>query len=162
MKPWTLLICVTFFLMSCHPANDSVEKNTNKISEKAAKQDSPDCIKAWNKFCDYLSVCDTAGAKSILSFPLKTRGILDSDPYINYTEKEYMTVINLFFKQQIDAIPCDRSFAEKLKKYQASNLYPNCDDTTARIGDAVFEKVNGKWKINFLYVDTAEGARVYH
>ena len=129
---------------------------------KAVDQDSLAFIKAWNKFCDQLAACDTQGAKSMLSFPLKTRGVLDTDPYFSYTEKDCMKAIFKFFEQQMDASPCDKDFAEKLKNYRETNLYPNCNGKTARIGDAVFEKIQGEWKLNFLYVDAAEGARIYH
>lgn len=166
MKTKLIVLCSIGLLMAACQSKDKklvVESEKTGLAEsvKTVDQDSLAFIKAWDQFCDRLSVCDTQGAKSMLSFPLKTRGVLDTDPYFSYTEKDCMKPIFKFFEQQLDARPCDKDFAEKLKKYRAGDLYPNCFGGTARIGDAVFTKIHGEWKLNFLYVDTAEDTRVY-
>ena len=111
-------IFAIMILTGCHSGSGNDIARSANISDKPAKinTDSLEYIKPWLQFCDYLSLCDTAGAKSMIQFPLKTRGVLDSDPYISYTEKNWMGPINLYFKQQLGVVPCESGFAEKLKR----------------------------------------------
>jgi hypothetical protein len=91
---------------------------------------------------------DSVALKSMTRFPLKTRGDLDTDPIIEYAEKDFIKIFNDFL-QRPTGTNINNLNESQLELLTKTNYLEPAE--SHRIGDMVFEKVDDKWNLVFIY-----------
>jgi hypothetical protein len=123
------------------------------ITQTEAKRYIMDFPEFWRKFRTAVLKYDTTQIIEMTVFPFHTRGELDSDPDVEYNNKEFSVVFNYYLKQfsgQLAGTEETSEFEEikkmdTIKKTVVNNGY-------ARIGDLVFNKTSEGWKLVFVYL----------
>ena len=79
-------------------------------------------------------------------FPLEARGASDSDPVVRQDQTQFKATMSRILAQDSGTRPepdTVRQFIERTNTVNASNVEP--DGGAARVGDFVFERVDGSW-----------------
>jgi hypothetical protein len=160
------LVITTSFLLSCnneHATNDSSQKNDSVLNTTTSSitntSDSThkDFILFWGKFRTAVINNDSAQLILLSDFPIQTRGPLDNDPVIEYSRQKFTFVFNAFLNQFSGEWSGKDNDSGKTEFDVIKNWgIPNRKDIMAeqaRIGDMIFFKIDGKWKLSFLYLE---------
>lgn len=126
--------------------------NVQPISSENTK----DFIPFWQDFRQMVISKDFQKIQEHVKFPLQTRSTLDESPIVKFQKKDFPKLFKEFLKQMSGLNPTNLNETESefinrkdtldLKKDQLSG-------TEARIGNMVFQKQKGKWKLKFLYLE---------
>ncbi len=146
-----------FVILGCQNSKTSNADNEVKADSLIADIE-PEIIQSKNHLYDFniflgafkkaILDKDSVALKSMTRFPLKTRGDLDTDPIIEYVEKDFMNIFNDFLQR-----PTGTNIND-LNESQLELLTKTNDSEPGdyhRIGDMVFEKVDDKWNLVFIY-----------
>ncbi|MCE9501197.1 MAG: hypothetical protein K8R21_11975, partial [Leptospira sp.] len=93
------------------------------------------------------------------SHPLKTRGMMDDDPIHKIPKKDFQKFIHAFSGQPSGLNSSDLNETEAGFVKRSGKIDPKKDqisENDARIGNMVFKKTDGKWKLVLIYFDEAE------
>jgi hypothetical protein len=113
----------------------------------------------WEVFRKAIIENDTVKLKELTNFPLKAHGYQDSDPIIEVSKDDFLKVFNKCLKEQTVVDKIDGSILEHIKRL--SNLRLSNELVTEeaylswqRVGNMEFEKLNNKWMLTAIYIDT--------
>jgi hypothetical protein len=155
IKRYTTILMGSLLMISCQnkntsklnqpPAKDSTERRDSMVAvtQTEAKRYIMDFPEFWRKFRTAVLKYDTTQIIEMTVFPFHTRGELDSDPDVEYNNKEFSVVFNYYLKQfsgQLAGTEETSEFEEikkmdTIKRTVVNNGY-------ARIGDLVFNKTS--------------------
>ena len=92
---------------------------------------------------------------SLVVYPVKAHGILDSDPVKKYDAARFKKWWPVFLKQEDGVADTHGGFIKKYERLP-DNECAYCKPDYCRINDLVFKKMNGKWKLVELYMNGEE------
>ena len=142
MKAFALFIVI----LSC--SNRQVDKIMTDVAE--APKSSDDFFIFWTQFSEAVISKDAAKIILLTKLPIETRGPFDSDPIIFYEGEEFITVFNKFLNQSTGTN--SSNFREtELDLIQGTITPSRSVLRTKRIGDMMFNLVEGQWRLVFLF-----------
>jgi hypothetical protein len=106
----------------------------------------------WREMQNCLVQNDIKGLQKLITFPLTSRGMLDSEPIIKYNSQSFLEPINQYFLQQIDCTINDEIFPDRFKRFVTETPI-SYGSKTIRVGDMEFKKDVGKWKLYLIYLN---------
>ncbi|MFM2226102.1 MAG: hypothetical protein RJA07_2304 [Bacteroidota bacterium] len=132
--------------------NRSVIKNENSIIQLESTSQKEFKI-FWKKFRATIIKNDSTNIISLTQFPLETRGEMDSDSIIKYDKKDFAKVLHAFLYSTSGVIQGSQ-LDEIIQTENPDNKYVLKD--WARVTDFQFRRINGKWRLTFLYLNTRD------
>jgi len=107
----------------------------------------------WTNFQKAVVSNDFQKLIKLTKFPLKARGPQDEDKIVKYKESEFNIVFQTFLKEDTELDLTELDLIKKLEKFDSTNtkdfaIYKN----GARVGEMEFNKIDGQWKLTFLYL----------
>lgn len=173
-KKALIILLLSFILVSCNSVpktnnSDSSEKKDSQIEHQSVKQEnvskqddkkdnvavnSSDINVFWSRFRTLSLNKDFKGMKNFVQFPLETRGPLDSDPIIKYSEDKFEEVMTAYFYGE-SGMELKETNLDYMKKHEKldSTVLTVISKNEVRIGNMKFKLVNDSWKLAFLYLD---------
>lgn len=136
------------------PAKDTVQQ-TREVRENA----EAGFAGFWTRF----RAAALAGNYTELSrytvFPLQTRGLMDNQPVITYSEGEFAALFKLFLQtstglntDNFDETQADYIKANPTITFNTGKLPLMHDNKTAAVASMEFENTSAGWKLKFLYL----------
>jgi hypothetical protein len=102
----------------------------------------------WAKFRNAVIANDYATLKSLTQFPLIVKGTLDSDPIKKYKNDQFIFIFKHYLKQS-------NTMEDILETEKVPDqIYTAESQTIHRLSDMQFKKVNGKWELVLIYIET--------
>ncbi len=141
-------------------SNTKIDVNSCGDENKQKEQD--DFLPFWIEYREIVIKMDSNKLIKITKFPLTVRGYEDSDPIIKISKSDFWSIFNVFLNtgggvldiNNLDDIATNNldfikrsSNAENTLRYEQNSNYH-------QIGDNVFEKIEGKWMLTLIYLDT--------
>lgn len=105
----------------------------------------------WQTFRQAVLSSDKVLIKSLTAFPLKYRGSSDSDPVVKISQDQFDKVFPLFLKQWSGEDLEGSTELDYIKKTVRSS--GQVINGRIRIGDMIFYLNQGKWELNFIYLN---------
>lgn len=118
-------------------------------SNKTSKTEDLDFDKFWEDFRNSVLNIekDTSSIMNFVNFPLETKGDDEYSPIIRYNRNEFISIFKDYLSRPVGPNPKDHETAfYSIKKQKKAKL-----DASNRIDDMIFKKVDGNWKLTFLY-----------
>ena len=141
MKATTVLLLI--FSCSGRPGNT--------VAQNQGSQNKNDDFQLfWSQFRESILSTDTSRIISLTKFPIETRGPLDSDSTIFYKREDFITIFNKFLKSHSGSINFNETESDVIQKTAIVN---SSDQLTRRVGDMIFGKVEGHWKLVFIFTE---------
>jgi hypothetical protein len=107
----------------------------------------------WTVFREAVLSRDYDAIAEFVNFPLETRGDLDGDPIITVGIEKFEDVFSAF----LELLNGDRTWYHTNFYDVEQNMYfSHYGNESARAGNMEFEKINGEWKLTFIYIDGDE------
>jgi hypothetical protein len=103
----------------------------------------------WHRFRAVALTKDWDALAAVTAFPLTTRGVLDRDPVYHVNRTEFKKVFRTFLAEW--AIPGGNQLGFIRSITDVSQRKGTSTDTV-RIGDMIFRRVKGKWRLDTLYM----------
>lgn len=123
------------------------------ISVFAAKPSAK--VKFWNSFRDSFLKEDFKNLEVMTKFPVEVKGAEDADPKFSVKKDHFKSCLALIYPRDIGMGKFDKThkdYINELKDLPETEGGKN----QFRIGDLVFEKNLGKFKLVRFYLDTSE------
>ncbi|MCL2130972.1 MAG: hypothetical protein FWH36_00735 [Lentimicrobiaceae bacterium] len=160
-------VCQNSSIVSDNESNNSIlaEAETD-YSNDEKKHEEDDFLPFWIEYREAVLEMDTNKLIKITNFPLTVKGYEDNDPVLKVSINDFFFIFDIFLNtgggvldiNNLDDLAMNnldfikRSLnAEHTLRYEQNSNYQ-------RIGDQVFEKIEGKWILTLIYTDTKEWA----
>jgi len=164
MKKYTAIgILALGLLAACGNKPTQTDKGSTDSTQTATtpKTDETDFAVFWTSFRNAVEGNDFAALKQRTVFPLQTRGPMDGQPTVTYTEAEFEKLFNLFLDSptglSTDFSETNRSYikAHPQIKFTDDGRIPlmNADGKTATVTSMEFKLTPEGWKLVFLYLE---------
>ena len=148
-----ILIAILFQICACNQKkkkNDGSAKESNLIDYK---QIDTTFGFFWANFQKAAINNDFQTLIKLTIFPLETRGPQDEDKIVKYDESEFKIVFETFLKEDTEPDLTEFDLLKKLVNFDSKNqkdftIYKD----EARVGEKEYKKINGQWKLRFLYL----------
>jgi hypothetical protein len=117
--------------------------------------------KFWSEFRTAALVNDKAKIASMAQFPFRTRGTDDSDPIMKHNKKAFFRIWDRLLAQDPGLSPepdTTRRLLERKTSITSQDVTISGKRSSARVGNLVFTKVQGKWLFTFAYLDEPMGS----
>jgi hypothetical protein len=169
-KKFILVLTFSFILsctlISCGNISEYKSPESQEVSsENNGSEDGfSDIAGFWSNFRNAVINNNIEEVKKHTKFPLKTRGPMDEDRVFEYGEDEFNKMFSDFLSldagingvdKQIDYIKNNEIFTfvtqEEYRKANGGRKLVSVSDN-ARIGEMVFDVVDGEWKLSFIYM----------
>ena len=156
----SLIILLSIFLFySCSEKIDQRSIESFQVNSKNVSESQPVALDTsvekfssfWKTFRQAVLTSDIVLIKSLSAFPLKYRGSSDFDPVVKISKGQFGEVFPLFLKQW-SGEDLDGSIEFD---YIKNTVRPSKQVIKGKIrmGNMIFYLINGKWKLNFLYLN---------
>lgn len=112
--------------------------------------------KFWSEFRAAALANDKARIASMVQFPFRTRGNDDSDPIVLHSKASFFRIWDKLLAQDPGLSPgldTTRRFLERKTTVTSKDITIRGSKSSARVGDFVFTKVQGKWMFTFAYLN---------
>ena len=122
--------------------------------QTGAETEAKDFQAFWTEFRQAIKANDKDKVVSMTRFPFKTRGETDSDPVKTHTKESFLKIWDEMLKADPGLSPetdTMRRFVERKATITSKDL--GSGKGSVRIGNFVFEKVQGKWLFTMAYLD---------
>lgn len=155
MKTHIQLVILTLLLCSCGQApnkealNTTDSVSTNPISHNPENSTNESFKNFWQTFRRAVLDRDTNTLISLTTFPIETRGPMDSDAIVSYSKTNFTKVFDLYLLQGSGLE--EGSELDYIKKVDI----PDTSDysaESARIGNLQFSYQNKRWSLTFIYL----------
>lgn len=126
------------------------------LPAEAAAVPAGDFAKFWDDFRSAVLQGRAAQTAALTHFPFKTRGTMDDDPVVAHDRPWFLrSYKNLL---AVDPGLSDGPWTMRKLIEQTTGAVANdaVSGNRARIGDFLFEKINGRWWFTFAYFDENE------
>ena len=149
IKLITLFLIVGIGIPACTPETD-----THKAFESATRNETPGAAKEiaefWSAFKKAVESENYQKILELSTIPFVTRGTMDDDPVIALDQTAFLANINAILTTDpgITATPTTQK-----KLVSQTKILKEKGGGFARVGDLVFNKVNGQWKFTRAYID---------
>lgn len=128
--------------------------------EKIQRDD--DFLPFWIAYRDAVLEMDSNQLIKIIKFPLILMGYEDNDPIIKVSKSDFFFVFNIFlntggcalYANNLDDIAINNLDFIKRSLNARNTLRYEQHANYHAIGDQVFEKIEGKWMLTSIYIDT--------
>lgn len=131
------------------PTKPLASVSIDSISKIPVDRSSKDFTVFWRTYRQAILNKDTIAIFALTKFPIETRGPMDSDPVVKYPQNIFKKILPIFL-----ALESGISEGTELDLIKSTTV-PASDDVsgeTARIGNSVFDLVDGQWRLTFLYL----------
>jgi hypothetical protein len=103
----------------------------------------------WKRFRQAALARDAEAAASLARFPFRTRGELDSDPWVSHPRGDFAALFLRLLAQDTGLTAMEESTADLIARTKS------LDETGkghARLASLVFERVDGSWTFTAAYL----------
>lgn len=154
----SLLFLSVIFFASC--GNQTAENKTEEPKQEINTSSEQDFPNFWTAFRKAVIENNMGEIKKRTSFPLQTRGEMDGDPIVTFSENEFDNMFVVFLESPTGLNPSN--FNETQKQYIQANkkitfneykVPMMADSVTAAITSMEFKKGDDGWKLGFLYLN---------
>jgi hypothetical protein len=111
-----------------------------------------DFFSFWKGFRKAVIDSDTSKIILTTNFPFQTRGPLDDDPIVKYSNGKFLQVFKAFLNQWTGQGLNDTTELDDIKRTVSPDKN-NIQKDIARVGDLVFNKTDKGWKLVFAYLN---------
>jgi hypothetical protein len=140
--------------------NFGCNETTSKKDRTAKSSDIVDVAQTdttfgffWKNFQKAIVSNDFQMLINLTNFPLETRGPQDIDKIVKYDESEFNIVFQTFLKESSVPDLTELDLIKKLEKFDLTNEKDfTVSDDWARVGEMEFKRIDGQWKLTFLYL----------
>jgi hypothetical protein len=140
----TLLTIVLLFALSL---GGSFAGSTQ--DETAAK----DFQAFWTEFRQAVMANDKEKLASMTRFPFKTRGTMDSDPVKKHAKEAFLNILDKLLRSDPGLSAEPETMRQLIERQTTVTSKEAPTKSSARIGDFVFEKAQGKWLFTMAFWD---------
>lgn len=151
---------LSLFLFGCgngKPADSTVPADSTQTQTSAPAE--TDFATFWTRFREAAVAGNFAELTKRTVFPLKTRGLMDEQPVVTYTENEFETLFKLFLQTptglnagNFDETQLDYIKANPTLTFSENKLPMMHGNKTAAVVSMEFENTPEGWKLTFLYL----------
>jgi hypothetical protein len=106
----------------------------------------------WGRFRLAVLRSDTSQVIQVTEFPLETRGPNDDDTTIEFNKERFVSFFNVYLKQYSGMDLQGSTELDGIKKTETPKKTEFGKDQ-ARVGDLVFMRIAGGWKLIFAYLN---------
>jgi len=109
----------------------------------------------WSKFRKAVIDKNYDTLKSLTQFPLIVKGTLDGDPIKRFKSDKFIFIFKHYLKQNNTTVT-----GNALDDIVETEIIPDKDFSETHISDVrfsdmEFKRINGKWKLYFIYIETS-------
>lgn len=141
-------------------SNPKTNVKSNGDEDKRKEQD--DFLSFWIEYRDNVMKMDSNKLIDITKFPLTVRGHEDGDPILKISKSDFWNIFNVFLNtgggvldiNNLDDIATNNMDFIKRSPNAENTLRYEQNSNYHHIGDNVFEKIDGKWMLTLIYLDT--------
>lgn len=126
--------------------NDSAQASAAMTSEK---------IKFWKSFRHLFLEEDFKKLAGVAAFPIEVRGTEDSDPRFSLNQEHFKKCFALIYPRDVGIAKFEKSHRDYIFELKELPETEGSKDQL-RVGDLIFEKKSGKFKLVRFYLDTSE------
>lgn len=141
------------------PADPAPSKDSTHTQAPTPAPAETDFAVFWTHFREAALAGDYAGLAKRTRFPLQSRGMMDEQPVVTYTEAEFEKLFGLFLKtptglnaNNFDETQLDYIKANPTLKFSETKLPMMQGNKTAAVTSMEFENTPQGWKLTFLYL----------
>jgi hypothetical protein len=130
------------------------ETDTHKAFESTINNKTPgapeEIAEFWTAFKKAVASENYQNILELSTIPFATRGTMDDDPVIALDQTAFLANINAILTTDpgITTTPTTQA-----KLVSQTKILIDQGDGFARVGDLVFNKINGQWKFTRAYID---------
>ena len=108
----------------------------------------------WNVFRNAVLKNDFKKLDSLTSFPLIVKGTLDRDPIKRFTRDKFQFIFKHYLKQNNGDL--SGTALDDIKRTERVGATDNnaASMKLIRVSDMIFRKINSRWKLYLVYIDT--------
>jgi hypothetical protein len=140
---------VTLRILSVAAVSLALLAPTSCAQSEGKRAAGDDFQKYWSDFRAAAVSKDVDKVAALTRFPFKTKGILDSDPQKTYDAAGFRKLFPKLLEQDTGLRP----EPEPMLRYIERTTAPAAKGDSARVGQFVFEKAQGKWQFALAYVE---------
>ncbi|MBK9391139.1 MAG: hypothetical protein IPN68_13460 [Bacteroidetes bacterium] len=155
------IILIAIILISCSFACfNNKEKQTNKVDSKSILEiELSDIFQTyWKDFREAVINSDSLKLLTLTNFPLKSHGVMDSDPQILINSKNFYYYFQICLNEETGMsinFETNLDFIKKIDKITDYKFYTK-NREWQRINQMEFQKINNYWRLTLIYFDTAD------
>ena len=142
-----------FHFLGCNETKNRGESSVKKTDLVDFEKTDTTFEFFWNNFQKAVINNDLQTLIKLSHFPIETRGPQDEDEIVKYDESEFNIVFQTFLKENTAPDLTELDLIKKLEKFDSKNKRDfSVYKDEARVGEMEFKKINGHWKLRFLYL----------
>lgn len=140
----------------------NTKTDENSYADESWQKEQDDFLPFWIEYREMVMKMDSNKLMEITRFPLILKGNEDDDPIIKISKSEFWSVFNEFLNtgggvldiNDLDDIATNNMDFIKRSPNAENTLRYEQNPNYHQIGDNVFEKIDGKWMLTLIYLDT--------
>lgn len=135
------------------PSVDAEQSSSESMSPAvtATVKDDTGFSAFWRQFRAAVLANNFEKLKSMTQFPLETRGLYDSDPYISISEDQFADMFSSYLNE-FSGMNLTDTVYDYIKRYKNAEL-SWLGNTSASVSSMEFKKVDDQWKLTFIYTE---------
>ena len=153
-------------LLSDNESNNAIHAEMEIVSngDENKQKEEDDFLPFWIKYRETVLEMDSNKLIGMTSFPLTVMGNEDNDPVLKVSKDDFFFIFNTFLNtgggvldiNNLDDLAINNLDFIKRSVNAEHTLRYKQNFNYQRIGDQVFEKIEGKWMLVLIYTDTKE------
>ena len=136
--------------------------NTKIDGDESRQKEQDDFLPFWIEYREMVMKMDSNKLITITKFPLTVKGYEDDDPIMKISKSDFWSVFNVFLNtgggildiNDLDDIATNNMDFIKRSPNAENTLRYEQNSNYHQIGDNVFDKIEGKWMLTLIYLDT--------
>lgn len=105
----------------------------------------------WQKFRAAAGAHDAKALAALTQFPFETRGVDDADPVKKHEPAAFPELVKRMLSQNTGLAVKEETHAQLIAR--TTHVAAQGRGDSFRVGDLVFHRINGKWRLVRAYLD---------